>query len=166
MGYIYGKVLSVNGSMHHKDVTGLEVVLLVLGHDEIDGTSLEGERDRLAVKILEHLRLIEQSHIDSTSVRAVIVDYLIVGLSNLRFHHQIFQHETVLDLRNSEQSMPGTVLLLHGPDHLGHVLKLLLILRLGPLVLSFRKELRVVLDRIVIYVEQVFQIIETHDIVL
>ena len=62
--------------------------------------------------------------------------------------------------------MPCTVFLLHGPYDLGHVLKLLLILRFSPFVLSFRKELLVILCRVIVCVEQILKIVESDDIVL
>ena len=166
MGYIDREMLAVDKAMHHEDITGLEIVLLFLVHDKVDRTSLECERNRLAVKEGEHLRLIKQSHVHTTTVRTVVMDDLIVCLRNLRFHDEILEHETVLDLGNSEKSVPCTVLFLHAPDDLGHVLKLLLILHLSPLVLSIRKELLVVLCRIVVYIKQILKVIESDHIVL
>ena len=166
MGHIYRKVLTVNESVHHQDVARPEIVTLLLALDPLDRASLECERNRLAVKEGEHLRLIKQSHVHTTSVRSVIMHDLVVRLCDLRIHHEILKHETVLDLRHSEQSVPGTVLLLHSLDHLGHILKLLLILGLGPLVLSFGKELRIIFHRVIIDVEEILQIVESYHIAL
>ena len=166
MSNIDGEVLAVDETMNHEDITCPEVVTLLLALDPVDRASLECERNRLAVKEGEHLRLVKQGHVHTTTVRTVIMDDLIVSLCDLRFHHQILKHKTVLDLGNSEKGVPCTVFLLHAPDDLGHVLKLLLILHLSPLVLSLRKELLVVLCRIVVCIKQILKVIESDDIVL
>ena len=160
------EVLAVDGSMHHEDVTGTEIVPLLLTLDPVYGAALESERNRFAFNEFEHLRLIEQSHVHSTSVRSVIVDDLIVRLCDLRLHHEVLEHESVLDLRHAEDGMPCTVILLHRPDDLGHVLKLLLIFRFSPLVLSLRKEFFVILYRIVVCIEEILKVVESHDIIL
>ena len=61
--------------------------------------------------------------------------------------------------------METTVGISHCPDDSSHIVKFLVVLRLGPLVLSFRQELLVVLRRIVVCIEKVFKIVETDDIV-
>jgi len=62
--------------------------------------------------------------------------------------------------------MIHSVLVLHRVDDAGNVVELLLILCLGPLVLPFRKELLVILDRVIVGVEKVLDIVEPYDIVL
>ena len=62
--------------------------------------------------------------------------------------------------------MPYAVFLLHRLDDLGHVLKFLLIFSLSPLILSFRKELLVVLCRVVVCIKQILKVVESDDIVL
>ena len=91
---------------------------------------------------------------------------LVVRLSDLRFHHQVFEHKPVFNLRHSEKSVPCAVLILHRADDLGHVLKLLLIFCFSPLVPAFGKELLVVLRRIVVCVEKILKVVESHDIIL
>ena len=49
---------------------------------------------------------------------------------------------------------------------MSHIVELLLILGLGPLVLSVRKELFVILGRIVIDIEEILEIVESHDVFL
>ena len=163
---IDSEMLAVDKTMHHEDVTCPEVVTLLLRLDPVDRAALECERNGLAVEESEHLRLVKEGHIHTTTVRAVIMDDLIVCLCDLRFHHKVFKHKTVLYLGNSKQSMPCTVFLLHGLDHLSHVLKFLLVLCLSPLVLSFREELLVILCRIVVCVEEILKVVESDHIVL
>ena len=52
---------------------------------------------------------------------------------------------------------------LHRPDDLGHVVKFLAILHLGPLVGTVRQVLIVVLAFVMICVEQVLEIVEPND---
>ena len=67
---------------------------------------------------------------------------------------------------STQQSMPYAIFLLHRPDDLGHVLKLLLIFCFSPLVLSFRKEFLVILCRIIVGIKQILKVIESDDVVL
>ena len=166
MGDINRKMLPVDRSMNHKDVAGTEIVPFLLRLDPVYRTALECEGNGLAFDEREDLRLIKESHIDASPVRTVIMDDLVIGLRNLRFHDKILEHKPVLYLGNSEQSMPCTVILLHGPYDLGHVLKLLLILCLSPFVLSLRKEFLVILGRIIVCIKQILKVIESYDIVL
>ena len=166
MGHIDGKVLAINSSVNHQDVAGLEIVLLLLCHDEIYTASLKGERNGLAFDIFEDLRLIEKSHIHATSIRTVIMNDLIVRLGNLRLHDKVLKDKSVLYFRHAKHRMPYTVILLHTLDNLCHVLKFLLILRFSPFVLSLRKELLIVLHRIIVCVKKVLQIVKTDDMVL
>ena len=48
-----------------------------------------------------------------STVRAIIVDDLVVCLRNLGLHHKIFKNQTVLNLGNTKHSMPYSVFLLH-----------------------------------------------------
>lgn len=91
---------------------------------------------------------------------------LIIRLRNGRLAHQILQHKTVLDFAHSQNGVEAAVGISHGADDGSHVGELLLILDISPFVLTVRQELLIVLCRIVISVEQVFQIVETYDIVL
>ena len=166
MGHIYRKMLTVNGSVNHEDITCPEIVPFLLRLDPVDRAALECERNRFAVEEGEYLRIIEESHIHASSVRTVIMDNLIIRFRYLRLHDEILEHKPVLYFRNAEKGMPCSVLLLHGLYDLGHVLKLLLIFRLSPFVFSFREEFLVVLRRIVVCVKEILQIVESYDMVL
>ena len=165
MGNIECKMFSVNRSVNHQYVTGTEFFLLIPVHRELDCTAFEGERNRLAVDIGKLLGLVEQGHIDSTAVRTVIVDNLVVRLRNLRLAHKILQHKTVLDFANSENGVETTVGIGHRPDDGSHIVEFLCVLGLGPLVLSFRQELLVVLRRVIVGVKKVLKVVETYDII-
>ena len=141
MSHINGKMLSVDQSMNHQDITGSEIITLLLALDPINRAAFKSERNRLAVKECEYFRFIKECHIHTTTVRTIIMHNLIVRFSNLRFHHKIFKNKTVLNLGNSKKSMPCAILFLHGPDYLGHILKLFLIFCLCPFVLAIRKKL-------------------------
>ena len=59
MGHINREMLTVDKTMDHQDVSGPEIVLALLIHDEVNRAALECERDRLAVQECKHLRLIK-----------------------------------------------------------------------------------------------------------
>ena len=61
--------------------------------------------------------------------------------------------------------METAVGLRHGTDDSRHIMELLLVFDIRPLVLALRQELLVVLDRVVVSIEQVLEIVEPYDIV-
>ena len=160
---IEGELLICEQAMDHQDVPGAEICCVCVG---IFDTLLEGERDGLAVQKGELVRPVEESDVDSAPVGTFIVDNLVVGRSYFRFADQIFQHKAVLYLGDSQDGVEPLVALCHLGNDVGHVRELLPVLRFRPSVCSVGKEFRIVLDRIVIGVEQVLQIVEAYHIVL
>ena len=112
------------------------------------------------------LRTIQQRHIDASSVRAVVMDNLVVRRLDFRLADQVLQHVTVLYLAESQHRMESFVLICHSLDDRGDVVKFLLIFRLCPLVLAVRKELIVILSIIVVCVEEILHIVEPEHITL
>ena len=163
VGDIECKVLTCYKSVNHKDITSLEVAGVRVGKVDV---GVEIERNGLAVEVGELVRFVEQGHIHATSVRAVVVDNLVVRISNLRLAHEVLDDEAVFNLGDSKYGVPAFVVVGHRTDDFRHIVEFFLILRLRPLVLSFRKELAVVLDRVVVDVKKVLEIVEPDDVVL
>ena len=146
--------------MNHQDVACTEIFGVSVG--EIYVRTFESERNGLAVEIGELVRLIEQAHIHTTTVGAVVVNYLVISLGYGLLAYQVFENETVLYLGNAENGVPATIVLSHLGYYLSHITLLDVVFFLCPLVLSLRKELAVVLNRIVIDIEKILQIIESY----
>ncbi len=91
--------------------------------------------------------------------------YLIVCIGNLRLADHIFKHKTVLYLRHTENSVVASIGLCHLTDDTGHIVLLLVVFGLCPLVLAVRKELLVILGRIIIDVKQVLKVVKTYHII-
>ena len=163
--HIEGEMFARNEAVDHKNVTGAEIILLLLVQGDVHLAALEIERNGLAVQIGELGGIVEQGHVHAAAVRTVIMDYLIVCSCNLRVCNEILEHETVLYLADSQDGMKASIVLCHCGNDLGHVVHLLVVLLLGPPVLPVREELLVVLRRVVVDVEEVLKVIETHDIV-
>ena len=163
--HIEGEMFARNEAVDHKNVTGAEIILLLLVQGYVHLAALEIERNGLAVQISELGGIVEQGHVHAAAVRTVIMDYLIVCSCNLRVCNEILEHETVLYLADSQDGMEASIVLCHCGNDLGHVVHLLVVLLLGPPVLPVREELLVVLRRVVVDVEEVLEVIETHDIV-
>ena len=163
MSDIESKVFAGYKSVNHKDVTSLEVARIRVGKVDV---GVEIERNGLAVEVGELIRFVEQGHVHATAIRAVVVDNLVVGISNLRLAHEILDDEAVLNLGNAEYGVPAFVVVGHRTNDFRHIVEFFLILRLRPLVLSFRKELVVVLDRVVVDVKEVLKVVEPDDVVL
>ena len=165
VGYEEREHLAAEHSADHEDVTGAEMVLVLLAHLEID-VAVEVERDGAALEHLEKLRPVEQGDIDSTTVRTIIVDDLEVGISDLRHGHEILEDMPVLDLADAEDCVIDLVVIFHGADYLCHVVELLVIFGVGPVVGSVGKELIIILALVMDSVEEVLKIVESDHIAL
>ncbi len=163
MGDIEGELLARNLAVHHQDVTGLEVGGVGVG--EVD-VRVEVERDGLAVKKRELLGLVEQRHVHSPSVGAVVVDNLVVRLGDLRLAHKVLEDKAVLNLGNAQNRVPAMVVVGHSADYRRHIVELLVVLGLGPVVFALRSVFLVIFHRVVIDVEKVLEVVESDDIVL
>jgi len=152
-------------SPYHEDVPCSEIVLFLLSHPEID-IAVEIEWNGFAFKDLEGIRPVKQSHVDASTVRTIIVDYLEIGIFDLRLIDKILKDVPVLDFADAEDCMINFVVFLHRADDSSHVLKLFRILHLSPVVGSIRKVLVIVLSVIMICVKEVLEIVEPYDIAL
>ena len=92
------------------------------------------------------------------------MDDLVIGIRDLRVGNEVLEHKSVLYLADTQQGMIHTVLVLHLLYDLRHIGNLLLILHFGPFVGTVRKKFRVILDRVVIYVEEILKVVESDDI--
>ena len=162
MGNEERKHLAVKQSPDHQDVTGAEIVLAFLVHGEGDGRGIEVKRDGLALFYREIFRSVEQCHIDASSVRSVVMHYLVVRRLDFRLVHQVFQNMAVLHLAESEHCMICLVLISHSSDDGSDIMEFLLVFRLGPLVLAVRKKFVVVLPVVMVSVEKVLDIVKAQ----
>ena len=165
VGYINSKMLTIDKSVNHKYIPGAEIILGLLVKGDLYFGIIEVERNALAVKIGKLLWLVKQGHVHASAVRSVIMHDLIVGICYLRVRNEVLKHETVFYLADSQNGMITPIVIFHCLDDLCHIGNLLLVLRLGPLVLAFRKELFIVFCRVVIYVEEVLKIVEPYHII-
>ena len=149
-----------------EDVPGTEIGLLLRSHAELDVGRVKSEWDRAALQQSELVRPVEQGTVHAAAVRTVIMDNLVVGLSDLRLDHELFQDVAVLDLADSQDGVPDFVVIFHRPDDLGHVVELLAVLGLCPLIRTLGKVLIVILALVVIGVEQVLKVVEPDDMAL
>ena len=166
MCHIDCDVFSVNGPVDHQYISGLESFLFFLIQSDGNLASFESERNGFAVNIFELVRPVKETDVHASVVRPVIVDYLVVGRCKFRKAHEVFEYEPVFDFTDTQNCVIDTVFIPHRIDYTGDVVQFLFIFGLRPLVLSFRKELFVILDRIVIDVEKIFDIVESDDIIL
>ena len=92
------------------------------------------------------------------------MDYLIVGVGNFGLGHQVFEHQTVLNLTHTQNGVVAAVVLCHRLYHVGHIGQFFLVLGLGPLIGAVGQEFIVVLGGVVVYVKQVLKIVKTYHI--
>ena len=78
----------------------------------------------------------------------------------------ILQHKPVFYLTHTKNRVIDTIFITHRIDYTSDVVQFLFILGLSPLVLSIRKELRVIFDGVIIDVKKILDIVEPDDIVL
>ncbi len=164
MHHIKCELLSIYQSVDHKNVTGAEIIRVRIR--EIYIRPLECERNGLAVQVCELIRFIKKSHVHSTPVRAVIMDYLIIGIHDSLLTYQVFENQPVLHFGHSQNSVISAIIFSHLGHDLGHIALLDIIFGLSPLVFSFRKILGIVLYRVIVDVKEIFEVIEPYYVIL
>ena len=166
MGYVNRKVLTVNASVHHQDISGPELLLLLRAEGNRNLCVLEGEWDGPAVNVFELVRPVEKAHVHASAVRSVVVyDFIMCGLE-LRLGNEVLQHEAILNLGYAENRVECPVGLGHLRYDSGHIVELLPVFDFSPLILSVRKELVVILPVLVVGVEEILEIVESDNVVL
>ena len=152
--------------MNHKDVSRPEIVLFLLVQGYLHLGRRKCERKGLAVDIVKLIRTIQQSHVHTSTVRTVIMHNLEIGIRDFVLADEILKHEPVLNLADTKNGMIYAVILLHRANNMRHVEKFLLVFGFSPFVLAVRKELFVVLARLIIDIKKILQIIESDHIFL
>ena len=123
-----------------------------------------GVRERIVE--LEEARIVEQCHVDASTVGTVVVDHFEAHVGDGRALHEVVKHLSVLNLADSDDGRAGGADLAGQlRNDTGQVVEFLLVFVLGPLVGTGGKE--VVVARIVGVVDrikQVFQIVEGYGV--
>ncbi len=164
MGHEESEHLALDLASGQEDVTGAEVPLGLPVHVESDVLAVEIKRNGLAFKQLELLRTVKQGHVHASSVRAVVVHDLVVGVRDLRLPDQILKHVTVLHLAQSQNRVERLVLVRHRLHDGGDVVELAVVARVSPAVRAVREIFIVILAFIVVGVEEILDIVEADDI--
>ena len=146
---------------YHQDITCSEVLLLLFVKCYLNFRPLERERNRLALDEIEFFRIIKQGHVHTTAVRTIIMHDFEAGIGNLGIIDKVLKHKAVLDFTHSQNGVVTTVVILHRPDNLCHILHFLCIFLGSPVVLAVRKILLVIFRRIIIDIEEILKIVES-----
>ena len=118
---------------------------------------------------LEKLRVVKQCHVDTTTVRRVVMNNLVVAVGNLRLCHEVFEHHAVLNLRNAQhpQAFFGVNLVVgvgaYRRDGVCHIMQLGGIFLRVPSIFALRQKLFVVFDRVVDRIVKILKVIKTHE---
>ena len=156
--------LALDFTADHQDVTGAEILLRILVHVELDVLAVEIIRNRLALNQFELFRPVKQGHVHASSVRAVIVHNLIIGVGNLLLADKVLKHVTVLHLAEAEDRVVSLVLFRHGLDDGRDVVEFAVVAGVSPTVGSIGEIFIVILALVVVGVEEVLDIVEAYDI--
>ena len=117
----------------------------------------------------EGFGIVEQRHIDATTVGTVEVHIAITASGQGGFAEQIFERTAVFDLTQTDHCSTGRIFLVaelgaEFAQNLGDVAEFGRVLLFCPLIRTGGQELVVVLAGIVLRVEEIFDVIESHSI--
>ena len=155
-------MLPVDDTMHHQDVAGAEIglLLLVVGGDGDGG--IEVVRQTGAVHHLHAGGVVQKGAVDAAAVRALIVHNLVIGLDQGRFLQQVFQGVTVFHFRQTQYGMPYAGFGLDIGQHLGDILQFHSIFVGRPFIGTVREVFVVVLAFVVEHIEEVLHVVEAN----
>ena len=117
----------------------------------------------------EGFGIVEQRHIDATTVGTIEVHITITASGQGGFAEQIFERTAVFDLTQTDNCSTGRIFLVaelgaEFAQNLGDVAEFGRVLLFCPLIRTGGKELVVVLAGIVLRIEEIFDVIEPHSI--